>query len=766
MSAELIIALTRGILLLLSTVVLPGALLERLLVRSRHLHEALFLTPVLGTVATASVATSLAFLLGTTIHTGILAAAAFAPVLLALVAVGPSADFLGWPEMPDRRQSAALLVMLALVATFHWSIYDASDPTIYSRCSFRVERYLLGLKVPCRQDTGLIAFLPPPQRLPEDMTRTCPGDPACPYLRDVAPGPLRDRMEAGEAVRLAHLGDAQFGYPVLLAPYLVALRFAGFHVFYLLTRVLCALGLYVLVRRVVDRDAIALLVGALVMLNPVAAFATTHNENMFAMVLATAAVLLSLDHGRDARRRVLVAGMVLGALMGVRHFAVVCLPAVLVHIVLTRPPDRRLPQLALLAVGAGAALLPYMYWHQFLFGDLLTNELAYKNDPLDHTLPLLGTPFRSRLMLNWPFHTTLVRPAGMPFPTPVLLLVTLLRTFGLALSGVGVLGLIALARERRALAVTLLLWFLPAVMFMGAVTDWFDDKCTYLFIVMVAPAVWVAAGLDRLMRGPAWRDLALVAGAAIVLLGTVWWAGGMALPPDDRIPVLSESDAALERDRAAWATVPLLHGGLRPFAVRPPEDVFWSPPFTIFRWSDVLTFNDDRLPPTPCVRLLGYEGEDAPADVYVLNTDRIWQSSLLLATNQVTTDRPPFGPTSPPPNIIVVSELRGSTPDELDDRIAEIAEAALGAPVLLVLGEVSANAELATGAIGFLSPVVFPTGVVETGHFKIPDGTFSRPDVVRSRARPALTHNAEVVWRYADDVLLAIAIVMSNYGQL
>ena len=56
MSTELLIALVRGSLLLFSTIILPGVLLERLLVRSRHLCEVAFLAPILGTVATGSVA--------------------------------------------------------------------------------------------------------------------------------------------------------------------------------------------------------------------------------------------------------------------------------------------------------------------------------------------------------------------------------------------------------------------------------------------------------------------------------------------------------------------------------------------------------------------------------------------------------------------------------------------------------------------------------------------------------------------------------------
>jgi hypothetical protein len=243
----------------------------------------------------------------------------------------------------------------------------------------------------------------------------------------------------------------------------------------------------------------------------------------------------------------------------------------------------------------------------------------------------------------------------------------------------------------------------------------------------------------------------------------------MDLPPDERIPVLSYSAVALERDKAAWMDVPLLHGGLRPFSVRPSESVFWSPPFTISRWSDALTFNDDRLPPIPCVLLQGDDGAvgpgglvvspgsgGAPADLYVLNSDRIWQSSLLLATNQITVDRPPYGPTSRPPNLIVLSEMRGSTPIELDARLREVVAATPLSPILLVLGEVSSNGVLSTGILGDLSPVHLPTSPVETGPFQVADSVLSLQDTVRSRVRPTLKPGAETVWWYADGVPLLV----------
>ncbi|MDP6627805.1 MAG: hypothetical protein QGG50_07875, partial [Methanopyri archaeon] len=287
MLAPIVWEVIRGTVLLLGSVVVPGILLERVLARSQSRAEIAFLAPIIGTVVVGTFTTCLAFLLGTILTERLLFMAAGVTIVASSVALRGRMP--SWPRPLSREdliQGISIVAMVAVVMAFHWSVYDVSNPAVHMRCSVMIERYLLGLPPYCRLNSDIVAVLQPPTTLPEDMAMTCPDDPMCSYREEVY-YPVK-LGSSHDKYRVAFFGDGQFGYPVLMAPFLISLRFLGFHLFVLLTRALCALGTYVLLRRIIGGHGVPLIVGALVMLNPVAAFAVTHNENLAGMFLATA----------------------------------------------------------------------------------------------------------------------------------------------------------------------------------------------------------------------------------------------------------------------------------------------------------------------------------------------------------------------------------------------------------------------------------------------------------------------------------------------
>ncbi len=779
MSAAVLTELVRGALFLLWTVLIPGILLERSLARSRTRAEAVFLVPVLGTVTVATLAASLAFLTDTYVSGMLLMLAAAAIIAVTAwyipASSGRATAGSGSLGYDDVVHGATLLVALLIVVGVHWSLYDASYSMLHSRCSFQGERYLLGLPQRCRVNGDVIAELPPPRSLPGDIVTTCPGEDECPFIRSVIPGLMQERMDRGdEPFRIAYFLNAHLGYPVLMAPYARALRYFGFHVFFLLTRALCMLGTYTLLRRFSDSHWSSLLVSAIIVLNPVVSYAITHNENLAGLFLSVTAVLLVLDEGPWAGRRAFASGLVLGALLGVRHITVVSAPALVAYLIISRPSDRRATQIALLVVGATIALFPYLFWHQYVFGDILANELHFGDIAVltEHTLPLLGRSFSTYLLLNWPFHHTLVSAIGMPYPTFVLLGLVFLNVFGIVLSAVGLLGLLSLLTARRRASLLLLLWLVPAFSFMGLITDWDADRTTYSFLLLFIPAVWVVAGLTRLAAdGDRRRDLAVVCVASILVAASLNTLAGTEFPADDRRsarPQFELDDAERARERALWTGVSLLPGGTRPFQAFFTKHRVWDPDLRLFRWDDILTFNDDRHQHFSCRIFVGEAlgsagpdraevvlGVDGP-DGLVMNADYIWQWTTLLTLNQHCQADPPYDRDRPPPNLILLESVHGRAPEEIEERLTAVLEATgPHVPILLVLGDVSESPELAS-VLGGLSAVRLPTGEVLPGPFMLEGDVPSRPEGIAGRTVPGLMRGAEVVWIYGDGIPLLL----------
>lgn len=779
MSAAVLTELVRGTLFLLWTVLVPGILLERSLARSRTRAEAVFLVPVLGTVTVATLAASLAFMTDTYVSGKLLVLAAGAVIAVTAWYLPASSDRSaagsGSPGYDEAVHGATILTALLIVVGVHWSLYDASYSMLHSRCSFQGERYLLGLPQRCRVNGDVIAELAPPRSLPGDIVTTCPGEPECPFIRSVIPELMQERMDRGdEPFRIAYFLNAHLGYPVLMAPYARALRYFGFHVFFLLTRTLCMLGTYTLLRRFSDSHWPSLLVSAIIVLNPVVSYAITHNENLTGLFLSVTAVLLVLDEGPWAGRRAFASGLVLGALLGVRHVAVVSAPALVAYLLVARPPGRRAAHIALLAVGATTALFPYMFWHQYVFGDILANELHFGDIAVltEHTLPILGRSFSTYLLLNWPFHHTLVSAIGMPYPTFVLLGLVFLKVFGIVLSAVGLLGLFSLLTARRRASLLLLLWFVPAFSFMGLITDWDADRTTYSFLLLFIPAVWVVAGLARLAEGgDRRRDLAVVCVASLLVAASLPVLAGMEFPADDRRPARPQfelDDTERARERALWTGVTLLPGGTRPFQALFTKHRVWDPDLRLFRWEDLLTYNDDRHQHFSCRIFVGEDlgragpdraevvlGGDGPGGL-VMNADYVWQWTTLLALNQHCQADPPYDRDRPRPNLILLESIPGRAPEEMVERLTAVLKATgPRVPLLLVLGDVSASRALA-GVLGGMSPVRLPTDVVRPGPFMLEGDVPSRPEVIGGRTVPGLMRGAEVIWSYGDGTPLLV----------
>ncbi|MCL4234471.1 MAG: hypothetical protein KJ042_08135 [Deltaproteobacteria bacterium] len=320
--------------------------------------------------------------------------------------------------------------------------------------------------------------------------------------------------------------DQRIGAGVTFAPAYLAFGMAGFRALYALFGAMTVAFAHSLGRRLFVRDGAgrigewqAALLAILVGFNPYMLLMNRLNANFVAVPIALALVVLLVDE----RPRPLVAGLVYGALGGIKNEAIVLAPAIIV-LIAARPG--RVRSLALFGAGAFVTIAPYLAWNRFAFGRALIHASQFSEfDGWRPTFPheILGFHFELNGLFNWPFHETLVRTPHYPFPTYLTLPLTLHIGFGglgLALALMGAFarrtdGAPGLAAPVRASMALWIVCWLGLFLFQE---NWEEPKNTFGVLAIVPLGVFAAAGLGVIVAGrrDARRWIALVGCVAAI----------------------------------------------------------------------------------------------------------------------------------------------------------------------------------------------------------------------------------------------------------
>jgi len=303
----------------------------------------------------------------------------------------------------------------------------------------------------------------------------------------------------------------RYGTTALIAPVVALFDAFGFRLVYALMPVLALLFGFRLLRLLLRRPGVALLASVLCIVNPYVLKIVILDENVLAFATATAALTLLVEG-----RLPLLAGLALGATLGIRH---VDLPLLVTAVVLLGGRRRD----CLLAVaGTALAALPSALHHQATYGSLFAHEHFVDEVFLAVPHSFLGWDFRYTGLLNVPFVDQWIRTPYNPFPTSLYYPINTVAHLGSLLAAVGALGVFALwARERR-LAVALLLWLVPVYGLLAVLENWMDpNKMGLILILFPALLLALGYGLDWISSGGSRRLGVLVATAAALSLVAV-----------------------------------------------------------------------------------------------------------------------------------------------------------------------------------------------------------------------------------------------------
>ena len=194
-----------------------------------------------------------------------------------------------------------------------------------------------------------------------------------------------------------------------------------------------------------------------------------------------------------------------------------------------------------------------LLWNQYAYGAMLIHpsqvpHLQGWRPTFAHSFA--GAEFQFNGLLNWPFHDELVRTPHFGHPTFMLWPLITIKSLGIPVAALAVVGAVALVRRRRFEGLVLLYWYLAYYGLFFFQENWEELKQTFMALHLFPLVAFVAYGLLWIVEGyRVRRRWIALAATAVVLTTGVLCAGLVEVPADERwyyrFPHAGANDAGL-----------------------------------------------------------------------------------------------------------------------------------------------------------------------------------------------------------------------------
>jgi len=308
-----------------------------------------------------------------------------------------------------------------------------------------------------------------------------------------------------------NIQDARLGNTGVLAGFIAVFGQVGFRVLYGVCGVLLALGGFTLGLIGTNRRLWAWFALALLPLNPAVAGIPLLDENLLTLSFAGAGLALLLQ-----RPRWFAAGALIALAVTMRHVMILAIPAT---IWIAWNSTQRIKALCRYLGAFFLFTLPENLHH--LLAPSIGSLFRFESNPQYPAFPyeLLGMNFQWNGLLNWPFHESIVRTPGNPFPTFVRWPLWLADHLGLVLFALLVIGFCAAwsSPRGRALAGFWLLWWGPVQASLAVQEAWdVPNKMGVIVVVFAAFVAWMVYGGRWVQQRPLHGGVCV---AVLVVLG-------------------------------------------------------------------------------------------------------------------------------------------------------------------------------------------------------------------------------------------------------
>jgi hypothetical protein len=321
--------------------------------------------------------------------------------------------------------------------------------------------------------------------------------------------------------------DARLGNTAVLSAYIALASSFGFRLLYGLCGGMLALGGYVLGTELTGQRRYGYLGLFLLALNPYVLKVPLLDENL----LTLAFMLPVFPYLLRSRAPWVLVGLMVSLMLGMRHILGLVVPS-LFFIIWATNRGRALIPMVTFGVAMFIGTIPYHVHHLLAQGSVFAFENFGPMPPFPHDFGFGVVQWRG--LLNWPFHSMVVRTPQNAFPMFLQWPFWILDHFGIGLTALALLGIGASVKRNRMTGLFLIFFFVPVYFMLAVQENWdFVNKMNVLMILFVPPLIWTLEGVVTLVRRPL-VTVPITVGLVIVGFVFVHVAGSFDAPADER----------------------------------------------------------------------------------------------------------------------------------------------------------------------------------------------------------------------------------------
>lgn len=294
----------------------------------------------------------------------------------------------------------------------------------------------------------------------------------------------------------------------------------GFRIFFALIASLIFLLGFSAAYNIFDRISLSLFCGLILSVNPYLLSVDRLNPNILGLALI--AMLLSLITESNIQYSLI--GITIGILGGIRNVSLIFIPAIIFFTLFSVEGwnwKKSMNRLVIMGFFALLFILPILFWNSFAFGHPLEHPTQYPGlygfrPVFEHNF--FGKTFFFNGLLNYPFHSSIVRTPHSPFPTFLTLPLLLLSSFGLIIFALFFLGISQLYSYDKKVFWFILLFLIPFFSFLLFQENWEDVKTTFILLLFPPISLVISFGLGRFYEYKDWKNMLNLVGKLVIII--------------------------------------------------------------------------------------------------------------------------------------------------------------------------------------------------------------------------------------------------------
>lgn len=308
--------------------------------------------------------------------------------------------------------------------------------------------------------------------------------------------------------------DQRIGAGIFFSLPFLFFNIFGFRLFYALIGVMIATFGFFIGREIFKSEWMGFISSILISLNPFIISVNYLNANLLGLMIISIIIFLLLKRHINW----FIIGLLYGIWGGVRNRALFFLPALLFWFYFSKATKK---QFLLLFIGALLTISPILFWNHYAFGNMFTHPTQYPalggyRPTFEHRFLFWNFQFNG--LLNYPLYNKIIRTPHFAFPTYLTIPLVLIFCFGVVLFALIFFGIDLLWRDKRRLAIFLLLWLVPSYLFLIVQENWEELKTTFILLVFNPLTIFMAGGIRSLFTKNFKTKLLLLIGICLMLV--------------------------------------------------------------------------------------------------------------------------------------------------------------------------------------------------------------------------------------------------------